>query len=101
MSTSEIVGKTDGVDLDLRRRRAQYRAEHRGTKEMDWLLGRFAVAKLPTMDAPALSHFEQLLAINDVDLHNWIIKPDALIDTAFEEAIYDIRAFHDLKFHTN
>jgi antitoxin CptB len=101
MSTSETVGKTTGMDLDIRRRRAQFRAEHRGTKEMDWLLGRFAVAKLPAMDASALSHFEQLLAINDVDLHNWIIKPDALIDTAFEQTIYDIRAFHDLKFHTN
>jgi hypothetical protein len=34
-------------------------------------------------------------------MHNWIIKPDALIDTAFEQWIYDIRAFHDLKMRTN
>jgi len=33
-------------DLDASRRRALYRAEHRGTKELDWLLGRFARAEL-------------------------------------------------------
>lgn len=85
------------VDLDLRRRRALYRAAHRGTKEMDWLLGRYAAARLPDMDDAALAHFEQLIALSDVDLHAWIIQPDALIETHFEQAIYDIRAFHDLK----
>jgi antitoxin CptB len=98
MSTT-ASGSAD--DLDLRRRRALYRAEHRGTKEMDWLLGRYAVAKLPTMDAPALTHFEQLIALSDVDLHAWIIKPDAIIDTAFERTIYDIRAFHDITTRVN
>jgi antitoxin CptB len=88
-------------DLDLRRRRALYRAEHRGTKEMDWLLGRFAAARLAGMDAAALTHFEQLISVSDVDLHAWIIKPDAIIDTAFEQWIYDIRAFHDISTRVN
>lgn len=88
-------------DLELRRKRALYRAQHRGTKEMDWLLGRFAEAKLAEMDAAALTHFEQLISVTDVDLHAWIIKPDALIDTAFEQWIYDIRAFHDLTMRVN
>ena len=32
-------------DVASRRRRAVFRAGHRGTKEMDWLLGRFAEAE--------------------------------------------------------
>ena len=36
-------------DAETRRRRAAYRACHRGTKEMDWILGRFAEAALPAM----------------------------------------------------
>ena len=83
-------------DLIVRRKKALYRAEHRGTKEMDWLLGRYAAAKLGGMDAPALAHFEQLIAISDVDLYAWIIEPAALVDTAFEGLIEEIRAFHDL-----
>jgi antitoxin CptB len=86
------------TDLDARRRRALYRAEHRGTKEMDWLLGRYAAAKVPAMDAATLDQFERLLAISDVELHKWIIAPDALIDTDFERDIYAIRAFHALTF---
>ena len=34
------------TDLEIRRRRAAYRAHHRGTKEMDWLVGRYADAHL-------------------------------------------------------
>ena len=41
-------------DIEIRRRRAAYRACHRGTKEMDLILGRFAVARLPDMPAAGL-----------------------------------------------
>ena len=41
-------------DLDIRRRRAAYRAAHRGTKEMDIMLGRYADATLPTLADPDL-----------------------------------------------
>jgi antitoxin CptB len=83
-------------ELELRRRRALYRAEHRGTKEMDWLLGRYAKAKLADMDAAALAHFEQLIAVIDVDLQNWLMKPGVTADPAFAAIIADIRAFHAL-----
>jgi antitoxin CptB len=83
-------------DLDLRRRRALYRAEHRGTKEMDWLLGRYAKAKLPAMDVGALSHFELLIAVIDADMQNWLMKPGVAADPVFADVIADIRAFHDL-----
>ena len=36
-------------DIEIRRRRAAYRACHRGTKEMDVVLGRFAQARLAAM----------------------------------------------------
>jgi antitoxin CptB len=88
-------------DLDVRRRRALYRAEHRGTKELDWLIGKYAVAKLPTMDADTLTRFEQLLSISEVELHKWIINPDALVATEFEADVYDIRAFHGIERRVN
>ena len=37
--------------LRMRRRRALYRATHRGSKEMDFLLGRFAEQTLDGMNA--------------------------------------------------
>jgi antitoxin CptB len=87
-------------DLELRRRRAAYRANHRGTKEMDWLLGRYADEHLAGMDADALARFERLLAIPDPDLQQWILKPDTLGDTEFARPIAALRRFHKLELTT-
>ena len=51
--------------LDVRRRRAAFRASHRGTKEMDWMLGRYADAKLAAMIDPDLGLFEKLIQLPD------------------------------------
>jgi antitoxin CptB len=82
--------------LDERRRRAIYRATYRGTKEMDWLLGKYASAKIAAMTADELTLFEQALVIPDPDFHAWIIDPAAVAHGPFASLIADIRAFHKL-----
>ncbi|MGH6916010.1 MAG: succinate dehydrogenase assembly factor 2, partial [Geminicoccales bacterium] len=57
---------------DARRKRLRYRAWHRGTKEMDLLLGRFADAQLAGMTPAQLDAFEALLCESDPDLYDWI-----------------------------
>ncbi len=84
------------ADLETRRKRALFRAQHRGTKEMDWMIGRYAEAKLPEMDSGALDHFERLLAIADPELDAWILKPGSIVGREFEGLIADIREFHKL-----
>lgn len=83
-------------DLDLRRRRAVYRASHRGTKEMDILLGRYAVEVLPTMTDPDLASFEDLLEAADGDLQRWILRPGEVADPAYERWVGKIKRFHGL-----
>lgn len=58
---------------DERRRRARYRAWHRGTREMDLLLGRFADAELETFGADELAAFEVLLEAPDPELFAWLL----------------------------
>lgn len=60
-------------DPEARRRRARYRAAHRGTKEMDVLLGRFAEAEVDKMDDAELEAFEEFLALPDPDIENWLL----------------------------
>ena len=84
------------TDLDQRRRRAAYRASHRGTKEMDWLLGRYAEANLPGMDEAALGDFERLLALPDPDLQHWIMTGEARSETDLSQLVGRIREFHGL-----
>jgi antitoxin CptB len=84
------------ADIQTRRKRALFRAQHRGTKEMDWMIGRYAEAKLPGMDAAALDTFDQLLAISDPELDAWLMKQGRVVERALEVVIADIRLFHKL-----
>lgn len=83
-------------DLDARKRRAAYRANYRGTKEMDWLLGKYAEAKLAAMDHAALTHFERFLVLPDPDLNAWLLDPATISGLEFAELVADVRAFHGL-----
>ena len=62
-------------DAETRRRRAVYRACHRGTKEMDWIVGRFADRAVGTMAPARLALFERMLALPDPDLQDMILHP--------------------------
>jgi antitoxin CptB len=83
--------------LDERRRRALYRATHRGTKEMDWLLGKYADARLAAMSERDLGEFEQLMVLPEPDLQHWLMTGTGYDSrNAFAALIGRIRAFHGL-----
>ncbi len=59
--------------MDARRRKLLFRANHRGFKEMDMMMGEFAGKHLEQMDEKALDEFERLLDTDDQDVYGWII----------------------------
>ena len=84
-------------DLDASRRRALYRAEHRGTKELDWLLGRFARAELKGMDDAELNAFEEFLALPDPEIQSWLLVRDAVPPEGLASSfVARLKQFHDL-----
>jgi antitoxin CptB len=83
-------------DLETRRKRARYRAHHRGTKEMDILLGRYADATLVNCSAEEMTRFERFLTIPDPSLQQWIFSGEGYAGIEFEDIVNDIRAFHGL-----
>ena len=84
-------------DLELRRRRAVYRACHRGTKEMDVLLGRFTVARVAAMGEADIEQFERFLALPDPMLQTWIFDPGVMGTTEFLANVVALRRFHGLE----
>lgn len=58
---------------DPRRRKLLYRAQHRGFKEADLVIGSFAAAKLATLSEAQVDTFETLLEVPDQELFAWII----------------------------
>lgn len=82
--------------LDLRRKRASYRAHHRGTKEMDWLISKYADRYLPDMIDPDLSLFEEFLKQPDPEVQNWIMGSQTTADSRFTELVDKLKCFHGL-----
>lgn len=81
--------------LEIRRKRAIYRALHRGTKELDLILGRYAKECIPDMDEMRLKVFEELLSSPDADIDQWIRKGQAPDEVA--SVVAEVRAFYALE----
>jgi antitoxin CptB len=55
--------------LDDRRKRLLFRCWHRGTREMDLILGQFADAEIGTLSEVEVDELEGLIELNDHDLY--------------------------------
>jgi antitoxin CptB len=86
-----------GSDLGMRRRRALWRATHRGSKEMDFLLGRFAEAALDGMNAADIGVFERLIDTPDPDIEMSLFGGQSLGEADLDELIGRLRRFHGLE----
>jgi antitoxin CptB len=88
-----MTGTTRSSDgLDDRRKRLLFRCWHRGTREMDLLLGRFADAEIATLADAELAELERLLEIPDPDLYA-AVTGDKPLSAEFASAVFDrIRA---------
>lgn len=91
----EPVGKEDET-LENKRRRLIFRAGHRGTKEMDLILGSFAIQNVPTFSAEELAEFDHFLSNNDPDLYNWITGKEAAPEPLASSDIFQRIIAHKL-----
>jgi antitoxin CptB len=58
--------------LSPARRRILYRAWHRGIREMDLIMGRFADAEIENLSDEDEAEFERLIDAQDHDLYAWV-----------------------------
>jgi len=57
---------------EIRHKRLLFRSWHRGTRESDLILGRFADAYLTGFDEAQLDRYEALLDCPDADIFDWV-----------------------------
>jgi antitoxin CptB len=62
----------DAPELDARRRRLLFRANHRGTREADLIVGGFVARTIATLSEGELDELEAVLEYPDVDLADWL-----------------------------
>ena len=89
-----MTGTTrSSAGLDERRRRLLYRAWHRGTREMDLILGGFAETRLDGLSESELADFEALLDAEDDQAFGWFCAGAA--PPPFDTPLFaKIAAFH-------
>ena len=81
-------------DLDVRRRRAKFRAWHRGTREMDLLLGRFCDAEIGALPEADVADLEALLEAQDRDVYAWLSGEIAVPGDYDTPVFRKVLAFH-------
>jgi antitoxin CptB len=75
----QMTGSTrSSGGLDERRKRLLFRCWHRGTREMDLILGRFADAEIANLTDDELDQFEHLIEVPDPDLYAALTEKVAL-----------------------
>jgi antitoxin CptB len=78
---------------DPRLKKIRYRAEHRGFREADIILGGFAEKHLAELSPAQLDEFERLIDQPDQDLYAWIIGREPIPEAFAGEMMDLIRAF--------
>ena len=89
-----MTGSTRSSEgLDTRRKRLLFRCWHRGTREMDLILGRFADAEIAALADNELTELERLIEVPDPDLYA-ALTGDRPIAPEYAGALFDrIKAF--------
>ena len=78
----------------VRRRWLVFRAWHRGMREVDLLLGRFADASVGGMDEEQLVAFEALLDLPDPEILSWLIGEAVVPPEHDSRFVRRLIAFH-------
>ncbi len=72
-----------------------YRSIHRGCKETDILVGKFAQNKLQKLNDKELELFENFIIQDDANIYDWILNKTPC-PKKYTILIQNIREFHDL-----
>jgi antitoxin CptB len=80
--------------LDPRRRKLKFRSWHRGIREMDLIMGRFADACIDRLSEAELGELELLMEVPDAELFSWIIGAQPAPASYDNAVLRRMRAFH-------
>jgi antitoxin CptB len=83
----EFAVNEESNALDDRRKRLRFHAWHRGTREMDLVLGRFVDAHLTSLSDDEIAMLEALMEAPDPELYLWIAGT-ADVPSNFDSAIF-------------
>ncbi len=78
------------MSIEISRKKILFQAKHRGTKEMDVILGQYAEKEVKNMGEHELKLFEKIMHMSDIDLYNWITGKEDLPQNINNEILQKI-----------
>tara|TARA_A100001011_G_scaffold400870_1_gene520290 strand:- start:13056 stop:13328 length:273 start_codon:yes stop_codon:yes gene_type:complete len=70
-----------------------YRSWHRGTKELDLILGNFISENIQNLSDDEIENYKILLNCEDPDIYKWIVNQEEPFKTSLKDLIGKIRAY--------
>lgn len=83
-------------NLTPRQKKLIYRANYRGTKEMDFLIGKFVQTEVAAMNEDELQLLEAFLSLPDPRLENWIMGRDTELPCEYKPLVLEVQRFHKM-----
>lgn len=84
-------------DITKKRKRLIFRSWHRGTREMDLILGRFADQYVSAFSEEELAQYDQILSHSDPDLYNWVSEKEQVPANLLNDVLQKLIDFNLLK----
>ncbi|HEX5281942.1 MAG TPA: succinate dehydrogenase assembly factor 2 [Micropepsaceae bacterium] len=78
---------TELSQIEIRRKKALFRAQRRGFRELDLIFAAFADAHLDRLDANRLARFEDLLSVPDWQIFGWIMGHET-VPSAYDHDVF-------------
>ena len=89
----QLVTSTKRENHQDRLKKIKYRAHHRGTQEMDIILGGFVDGVIADYTPEQLDDLEALMGETDADLYNWIIGKEPLDNAPYPALLAQIAQY--------
>ena len=70
--------KNKKVNLTLKKKELLFKSTHRGTKELDYLIGNFVLDKIDVLTEKDLNDLELILSFNDVYLFRILTEKERI-----------------------
>ena len=87
------TGRSSG-GLDDRRKKLLFRAWHRGTRELDLILGPFADAQIAELTDSELDMLDELMRLPDPQLYGWLVG-ETSVPPEYDRGVFrKLAAFH-------
>jgi antitoxin CptB len=75
------------TDIEVRRKKALFRAQRRGFRELDLIFAAFADSHLDRLGPAELERFEALLSVPDWQIFGWIMGHEA-VPAAYDDDVF-------------